>query len=116
MSYDEADIRWSRTYVVMWVVNIIALLVLAFVMDVEHWLAAFGVLFLLPELVALRRHRDGLPPLTYVTRRYLPRWMPDALTFAGGALLAILYPVDWFWVIDAGMVGWLTNHWDVTYS
>lgn len=116
MSYDEADVKWSGWWTLLWGINVLALLVLAFHMDVEHWIATFMALFMLPELVGLRRHRDSLPPLTYVTRRYLPRWLPDLLTFAGGALLAVLYPTPWFWILDAGLVGWLTNHWDVTYS
>jgi hypothetical protein len=116
VTYDEGDVRWSRAFVALWVFNVVALLVLAFILPERHWVAAFGLLFLLPELVGLRAHRDALPPLTYVTRRYVPRWIPTALTFAFGAFLATLWHDQLFLVVDAGMVGWLTNHWDVTYS
>lgn len=116
MSYDEADVRWSGVWVALWAFNVLALAVLAPFLPMFHWLAAFGVLFLLPELVGLRRHRDALPPLTYVTRRYVPRWVPTALSCAAGAWLCLLWPAPLFIIGAAGMVGWLINHWDVTYS
>lgn len=111
-----AAVAYSRAWVGMWVACVVALAVLAPLVSLHVWVASFAVLFLLPELIGLRRRRDMLPPLTYVTRRYVPRWVPTALTFAAGAWLALLWPVPLFLVADAGMVGWLTNHWDVTYD
>ena len=118
MSYDEARVRWNPLWVFLWVCNVVALAVLAPVVPLRTWASLFAGLFLVPEMIGLVRHQDSLPPLTYVVRRYLPRWLPDLLTFAAGAWLA------WLWRADvpapqiavAGMVGWLTNHWDVTYD
>lgn len=117
MSYDEAAVRWSRSFVLVWVVNVVALAVYAAtVPPLGHLVAAIGLLFMAPELIGLWRHKDGLPPLTYVTRRYLPRWAPTMLTFALGVWLATLYRDPVFWVADAAWAGWMTNHWDVTYD
>jgi len=121
VSYDEAGVRWLPAWIALWVWNVIALAVLAPMLKPGAWLAAFFVLFLLPEMIGLRRHRDALPPLTYVVRRYVPRWVPTAATFAAGAWLAVLWlPMAAHPALvavgDAAMVGWLTNHWDVTYD
>jgi hypothetical protein len=116
MSYDEPDVRWNGEFLFLWVANVCSLLGLAFVLDLEHWLASFLLLFFVPEMVGLRRHRDSLPPLTYVVRRFLPQWLPTGLTFAFGALLAVLFQSPLFWIGDAAMVGWLTEHWAVTYA
>jgi hypothetical protein len=112
----KAAAYYSRWWVRLWLLDVIALAAYAPFAPLGHWLAAFAVLFLLPEMIGLRVRGDALPPLTYVTRRYLPRWAPTALTFAAGVWLAILWQVSAFWVADAGFVGWLTNHWDVTYD
>jgi hypothetical protein len=116
MSYDEADVKWSGIFLTLWIANVVALLGLAFVLDLGHWVAAFLALFFVPEMVGLRRHRDSLPPLTYVVRRYLPQWMPTGLTWGFGALLAVLFHNPLFWIGDATMCGWLTEHWNVTYA
>jgi hypothetical protein len=120
--YDEGDTSWSGWWVALWVACILALVGLE-VLGVSPltWGTWFLGLFLLPELIGLRRHRDALPPLTFVTRRYVPRWVPTAVTFACGAWLA----ASWWQravhpmlavIVVAGFVGWLTNHWDVTYD
>lgn len=116
MSYDEANVRWNGVFVWLWILNTSALLGLAFVLRLEHWLAAFLLLFFVPEMAGLRRHKDSLPPLTFVVRRYLPPWVPTGLTFAFGALLAVLFRNPLFWIGDAAMCGWLVEHWDVTYE
>lgn len=121
MTYDEANARWSKAWVLLWLVNVVVLAALAPFMVPRRWAAAFALLFLLPEMIGLLRHHDALPPLTYVVRRYVPRWVPTAVTFGCGAWLAEMW-VDradhplLALVIIATFVGWLTNHWDVTYS
>lgn len=121
MSYDEANVRWNKAWLWLWVFCTVELVALAHFLTPGAWLAAFFALFLAPELVGLRIHQDTLPPLTYAVRRYLPRWIPTAATFAGGAWLAMLWvptakhPAV-VAVVIATFVGWLTNHWDVTYD
>lgn len=113
--------KFNPYWVALWAVNTLALAVLAPRLTPGAWVAAFSVLFLLPEMIGLVHRGDSLPPLTYAVRRYLPRWMPDMVTFAAGAWVA------WLWipiavhplvcaVSVAGFVGWLTNHWSRTYE
>jgi hypothetical protein len=124
VSYDEHAVRWSPLWIALWVVNCAALAALLVAgAAAKTWAAAFLAMFLVPELVGLRRHGDGLPPLTYVVCRYVPRWIPTAVTFAVGAWMAFAWLPSpktehplLVAVVIAGMVGWLTNHWDVTYD
>lgn len=122
MAYDEADVAFSPAWVVLWVWNVAALAVYAALhFPPRDFAASLLVGFLLPEMVGLRRHRDALPPLTYVVRRYVPRWVPTAVTFGVGAWMAFAFlpVVEHPAVVGsaiAGLVGWLDNHWAVTYS
>jgi hypothetical protein len=88
--------------------------------------AAF-FLFMIPEMIGLIRREDSLPPLTYTVRRYLPRWIPTAVTWAVAAWMFYVWciPVDGMTqaqhpllaaIAIFGVAGWLTNHWDVTYD
>jgi hypothetical protein len=116
--------RFNLWWVGLWAANVVALAALLAVgVSTVAWASAFLVLFMLPELVGLRVRGDSLPPLTYVMRRYVPRWVPDAVTWgvAGWMFVAwVLAGVAEHPVIVAAMIlgtaGWLTNHWDVTYD
>lgn len=121
MSYDEKHARWSPLWVALWVANTSVLTWLVPRLTMRLWLAWAVVLFLVPEFIGLARHHDALPPLTYVVRRYVPRWVPTSVTFGAAAWFAAT------WVPHAehpGLVavgiaavaGWMTNHWDVTYD
>lgn len=122
------EAHFNRFWVMMWAVNVTALLALfAIGTPPATWTTAFVVLFLLPEMIGAWRRGDSLPPLTYAVRRYVPRWVPDAVTGMVGTWMA------WIWlvprnevsaahhpllvaIIIAGFVFWLINHWDVTYD
>lgn len=103
----------------MWVVLTAILLVSAFFLPFPYWAAAVLVLFGVPEAIGVRRRGDRLPPLTYVVRRYAPRWIvvPVVWAFAGaagGSWFGFVHP--WRLAALFALVGWLTNHFDVTYD
>lgn len=113
--------RWSPCWVGLWVTNVVVLLPLAFLIPFRYWSAAAVLLFLVPELIALVHDHDALPPLTQVTRRYVPRWMTFIL------IRGLLYAAVAAWlgcslrvVLALGgcgaLGGWAEDHFDVTYD
>ncbi len=113
--------KFSRWWVALWAVNMVVLVgLLLSGARVSTFAAAAGPLFLLPEAIGLRRRRDQLPPLTYVIRRYVPRWLVDSTVFAGGAFAAMAWWPDphrtVVMVTVAFIVGWLLNHFDTTFD
>jgi uncharacterized membrane protein YiaA len=124
----ETPVVFNKFWVALWAGNVAILLALfAGGISPLGWFAAFVVLFLVPEMIGVRVRGDSLPPLTYATRRYVKRWVPDAVTWAVGAWMAYAWciPVDGVtkaqhplavFVAIFTMCGWLTNHWDVTYD
>ena len=83
-------------------------------------LEAFLVLFLLPELISVRKPNDALPPLTHMIRGYLP----DDLVFPGMYFLVGSLGGRWFGFpirhfvgmgIIAAILGWLTIHFTMAY-
>jgi len=120
MAYDEADVRWSPWWVLLWIINVGALCAMAFAGAAPKTVATwFMVLFMAPEMFGLWRHKDAFPPLTYVVARYVPNWMPHALTFGIGTWLGAVWwrsadhPLIAVTIIGL-FVGWLSNHWTVT--
>lgn len=119
MSYDEGEVRWSRPFVVVFaLVAIASLCALPFV-SAGLWLAVAGGAFALLEAIGLRRHGDALPPLTFISRRYLPRWATVTIVgffvgLAGGVWLGFAHP----WAIAAllALYSWAESHFDVTYD
>jgi len=119
MSYDEASVRWSPAWVAMWILFSIALVSAAFLVPFWSWLTLAGLLFGIPEAIGLLKHKDSLPPLTFVVRRYIPRyiWFPLMYGAFGGIFafwLGIAHPTRWaaMWAL----LGWLTDHFTVTYD
>lgn len=113
--------RFNRLWIAMWAFNTLALL--ALMIHGVHpgdWFASAVLLFFVPEGIGLIHRGDSLPPLTYAIRRYVPRWMVDMCVYAWGAFAA------WTWhasthaefivIACAAVVGWLTNHFDVTFD
>jgi hypothetical protein len=112
-------IRWAPWFVILWVLVVISVLVLMLFLSFKLWsivaMAGFGTM----EVVGLVRQHDAFPPLTWVIRRYLPRWLAFAALYAavGGA------GAYWFRVSRAervaalfALLGWLTAHFDQTYD
>lgn len=113
--------KFSRPWLGLWAANtciLVGLLVVSVTPAV--FLGAVFLLFFIPEGIGLRRRGDDLPPLTYAIRRHMPRWVVDTMIFALGAWAAVTWSQRPHWhlilVIDAAIVGWLTNHFDVTYD
>ena len=62
---------------------------------------------------------DALPPLTQVIRRYVPRWAAFAAIYGiwGAAVAHWLNFSQWYVIaVAAAFLGWLTDHFDVTYD
>lgn len=117
---------WKGSWVVMWAVTTPILLVMAFVFPVTWgfwwlWVGAAVLLFGLPEWIGVRDPHDDRPPLTHTIRHFLPNWLAFPLIYGllgaiGGRWLAIGYPR--FWGVGAifAPLGWLTDHFTVTYA
>lgn len=118
----EPGATWRRSWLVMWCICVAVLAALAFAsVAPATWVTAFIVLFLLPELIALKIKGDAYPPLTYVVARYVPRWIPIAVTVGIGTWMgavwwqSAVHPLVVVTIIGT-FVGWLVGHWEVTYD
>lgn len=111
--------RWAWWYVWLWAGVVIGLAVGFFFFSFRVWSLAAAVGFGVPEAFGVFRKGDSLPPLTYVVRRYCPRWLAltliDGLVFGAGAYwLGIPHPERL--LVLGGLLGWLNNHFDVAYE
>lgn len=105
----------------MWAASTVALVALL-IMGVTPavFLTAVFALFFVPEMIGIRKRGDSLPPLTYTIRRFVPRWCVDTVVYGLAAWAAI----SWWprphhvliTVAIVAIVGWLGNHFDVTYD
>jgi hypothetical protein len=112
-------IHWALWFVILWVFVVISVLVLMLFLPFRMWSIVATLAFGTMEVVGLVREQDAFPPLTWVIRRYLPRWLAFAAIYAavGGA------GAYWFRVSRAervaalfALLGWLTAHFDQTYD
>lgn len=115
----QDTVRWAPWFVVLWGVVAVTALVLMFFLPFKIWSIAAAVGFGTMEGVGLVREKDAFPPLTFLIRRYLPRWLAFAAIYAlvGGA------GAYWFRISRAervagmfALLGWLTAHFDLTYD
>ena len=111
--------NWNRLWLLMWAVTAPALVVSAFHLSFWTWVAAAFVGFLVPELISLVKKDDSLPPLTHTIRHFLPNWVAFPLIYfslgsVGANWLDFPQPLR----IGAlmGLLGWLTDHFTVTYA
>lgn len=115
-------VRYSEWWLALWVVNIAALIVIVFFgATALEFGTAFLALFLVPEIVGLLHERDNLPPLTYVTRRYVPEWLTYIFTGVAAAwLITSWWPVsphpEPVTLVVVAMASWLVEHWMVSYA
>ncbi len=123
---------WKVWWQWMWVVTTVTWIPIAFLYPItgkgKVWvhptwtisLVAFLALFLLPELISVRKGDDALPPLTHMIRGYLP----DDLVFPAMYLLVGSLGGRWFGFsftryaglgVIAAILGWLTIHFTMAY-
>lgn len=118
--YDDEDPSiWKRWWVTMWAVIFVGLMVSVFLLPFRDWAIAATFLFGVPELVGLYRKLDPYPPLTHVTRYYLPRWVTfTAIYGLVGACGAFWLGFQAPWRIGGifALLGWLSSHFDITYD
>lgn len=110
--------RWARWWVLMWAVLAPLLVVLAFFVPFHVWLLATTIGFGVPEAIGVAR-TDAYPPLTYVTRRYLPRWLAHTLIFgAWGTVVSYWLGFGRPFAFGAlfALLGWLQDHFDDVYE
>jgi hypothetical protein len=117
---------WNARWVLMWGITAPTLLLLALVFPVTWgfwwlWTLAALILFGIPEWIGVWNTNDNLPPLTYTIRHFLPNWLAFPLIYGflgavGARWLGFGYPR--FWGVGAmfGLLGWLTDHFTITYA
>lgn len=110
----------------MWILTTPIWIAIAFIYSItetgKQWIAptAFIVLFLVPELVSIRRRNDRLPPLTHMIRGYIDDDLAfPCIYFLVGALGGrwFGFPISRFLGLGfiAAMLGWLTIHFTLSY-
>jgi hypothetical protein len=111
--------NWNKWWLAMWAVTAPVLVGAAFVLPFVPWVAATVVGFLVPELISLVKQDDSLPPLTHTIRHFLPNWLAfPMIYFFVGAIGATWLDLPRPLHVGAlvGVLGWLTDHFSVTYS
>ena len=114
--------NWNKWWVRMWLIVTPALLTYAFFTPFWPWWALAALIgFGLPEAISLLRKDDAYPPLTHTMRHFLPNWLAFPLIYGllaaiGGRWFGFAYPR--YWTIGAlfAVLGWLTDHFAVTYG
>jgi hypothetical protein len=111
--------NWNKLWLIMWAVTAPAVIASAFHMSFWQWLPIALVGFLLPEMVSIFRKNDSLPPLTHAFRHFVPNWVAfPVIYFSLGSIGA-----NWLGFerplrigVLLGLLGWLTDHFTVTYA
>lgn len=112
---------FNRWWVGLWALNtvVLAALLVATVTPAV-FLSAAVLLFFVPEGIGLHHRGDSMPPLTYAIRRYAPRWTVLPVIWTASAWSALAWSERphrvFILVAIAGIAGWLTNHFDVTFD
>lgn len=104
----------------MWAVFTAALLTAAFFVPFwPTWLGLALLLFGAPEAVGVSVKDDAFPPLTHVIRHFLPNFVAFPLIYGlFGAVAAewLEFPRPWPVGGLFALLGWLTDHFTLTYS
>jgi hypothetical protein len=119
VSYDEGQTVWSRAWVLLFAaVSALLLLAIPF-LTFKQWSIAAALGFGLLESVGLLRHRDRLPPLTFIVRRYVPEWLTFVIAgffvgVAGGYWFDFAHPFRLGGLL--ALYSWVVEHFVVTYE
>jgi hypothetical protein len=111
--------NWNKWWVLMWLTAAPAVIVSAFFLPFSRWVVAAIIGFLVPELISIQRKKDSLPPLTHTIRHFLPNWLAFPLIYASlGSVGAywLSFPRPFGVGALMGLLGWLTDHFIVTYG
>ena len=110
---------WNRWFVRIWGVVAVILLILLRFLPFSKWFLVAAPAFGIMEGIGLRKMDDALPPLTHVIRRYVTRWAAFTAIYGiwGAAVAHWLNFAQWYVIgVAAAFLGWLTDHFDVTYD
>ena len=111
--------NWSKPFVFYWLLSSPALIILAFQVSFWWWFGSAVAFFLIPEVRVVLAKNNKFPPLTHTIRWFLPNWAAFPLIyFALGAVGAHWLEFQRSWAIGLllGLLGWLTDHFTVTYA
>lgn len=109
---------WNTTWVLMWAALSALLLIAAFQVLFRTWLVLAVLFFGIPEVVGISVKKDALPPLTHCIRHFLPNFAAFPLIYGLlGAIGAkwLQFPHPWHVGGLFALLGWLTDHFEVTY-
>ena len=119
LGFNKKPTNWNTWWIIMWAVTAPTLVVLAFHIGFLPWVGTALVGFLLPEMISILKRRDSLPPLTHTIRHFLPNWVAFPLIYfalgsVGAQWLDFVGPLRIGLLM--GLLGWLTDHFTVTYA
>lgn len=111
--------KWNKFWVWGFALSMASWLLLIPFISAKLWLLGMGINFGILEGIGLKTTDDSLPPLTYICRRYLKRWMVAILVgfftgLAGGYWFGFKHPL-WMAALLA-LYSWGTEHFDVTWG
>lgn len=121
---------WSKPWVAAWAFNVASWLAAIPLLSPFRWAIYTATAFFLQEGFALwhglrnypvkaERFRAPFPPLTYVTRYYLPRWLTYSVFGAAVGSVGVAMSAGLLLYVRGGVIGglyaWLIEHFEVTY-
>lgn len=103
----------------MWAFFSVGLLTIVFFVPFwPTWLVLAFLFFGVPEAIGISATGDAFPPLTHVIRHFLPNYIAFPLIYGlFGAIAATWMGFPRPWPLGAlfALLGWLTDHFQVTY-
>jgi len=112
--------EWSRYWIAMWAVFVVALLAAIPFVSFGHWVTATLILFGIPEAFGTWKQDDAYPPLTHVIVKYLDRELSfPVIFFFYGSTAAYWFGFPqraWALGAFAGLMGWLIAHFERRYE
>jgi hypothetical protein len=111
--------NWNRWWIAMWALVTPAVIVSAFFVPFWLWVIIGIVGLLAPEVVSLVKKDPSLPPLTFTVRHFLRDWLAFPLIyFSVGAVGShfLGFPRSLQLGGLFALLGWLTDHFTVTYA